>query len=218
MKNLGHKVLFICPTNELAEKYGKKKDDEEDDENEEEEAENNGIYGITINKFFGFGVTDEETKFMKQFNASEYDTIVFDEIFFNNVKILARIYNYVKNNPDKIIIATGDTQQLPPIEDITNQFDYKTYLNYCADQIFTHQIYLQDIKRIKDPEQKDTAIKIYDSILSCKNQINRNKIIRTYFKFTNNIINENNVAYKNATCKAVSLKVRKNLKDSKMNM
>ena len=179
MRNLGHKVLFICPTNELAEKYGKKKkeDEEEDDENdeEEEEAETNGIYGITINKFVGCGFTDEETKFMKQFNASEYDTIVFDEIFFNNVKILARIYNYVKNNPDKIIIATGDTQQLPPIEDITNQFDYKIYLNYCADQIFTHQIHLQDIKRIKDPEQKNKAIKIYDSILSCRSQKNRNK-------------------------------------------
>ena len=84
--------------------YGKKRrDDEEDDENDEEDDENDeeeevehGIYGITINKFFGFGVTDEETKFMKQFNASEYDTIVFDEIFFNNVKILASIYNYVK--------------------------------------------------------------------------------------------------------------------------
>jgi hypothetical protein len=25
MKNLGHKVLFICPTNELAEKYGKRR-------------------------------------------------------------------------------------------------------------------------------------------------------------------------------------------------
>ena len=76
MRDLGHKVLFICPTNELAEKYGKD--------------------GLTINKFFGFGVTEEEQKFMKKFNADEYDTIVFDEIFFNNVKILARIYNYVK--------------------------------------------------------------------------------------------------------------------------
>ena len=112
---------------------------------------------------------------MKKFNADEYDTIVFDEIFFNNVKILARIYNYVKNNPEKIIIATGDTQQLRPIEDITNQFDYKTYLNYCADQIFTHQIYLQDIKRIKDPNQKALAMKIFDKTLTCKSQESREK-------------------------------------------
>ena len=46
MRELGHKTLFICPTNELAEKYG------ED--------------GITINKFFGFGISEEEQKFMKK--------------------------------------------------------------------------------------------------------------------------------------------------------
>ena len=66
MRDLGHKVLFICPTNELAEKYGKD--------------------GLTINRFFGFGETEEEHKLMKKFNADEYDTIVFDDIFFNNVK------------------------------------------------------------------------------------------------------------------------------------
>ena len=65
---------------------------------------------------------------------------------------------------------------------------------------------------MKGLDEKKRAIKIYDSILSCRNQTNRNKIIRTYFKFTNHIINENNVAYKNSTCFAVSLKVRKNLK------
>ena len=61
-----HKTLFICPTNELAEKYG------ED--------------GITINKFFGFGISEEEQKFMNKFDANKYDTIVFDEIFLNNVR------------------------------------------------------------------------------------------------------------------------------------
>ena len=89
---------------------------------------------------------------------------------------MARIYNYVKNNPDNIIIATGDTQQLKPIEDITNQFDYKTYVNYCADQIFTHQIHLQDIKRIEHPIQKTLAMKIFDKTLSCKSQESTEKI------------------------------------------
>ena len=73
MRELGHNVLFICPTNELAEKY--KKD------------------GLTINEFVGFGVTEEEHKFMKKLNADEYDTLVFDDIFFNNVRILGRICN-----------------------------------------------------------------------------------------------------------------------------
>ena len=62
MTKLGYKVLFICPTNELAEKYGQN--------------------GITINKFFGFGISEEEQKHMKRFDASQYDVVVFDEIFF----------------------------------------------------------------------------------------------------------------------------------------
>ena len=33
---------------------------------------------------------------MKKFNADEYDKLAFDKIFFNNVKILARIYNVSK--------------------------------------------------------------------------------------------------------------------------
>ena len=47
MTELGHKTLFICPTNELAETYG------ED--------------GITIYIFFGLGISEEEQKFMKKF-------------------------------------------------------------------------------------------------------------------------------------------------------
>ena len=189
MRDLGHKVLFVCPTNELAEKYG------ED--------------GITINRFFGFGISAEDNKFMHRFNASEYDTIVFDEIFFNSVKVLTRVLHYVNKNKDKIIIATGDTQQLPPVEASTNQFDYKHYLNFCADQIFPNQIFLEDIKRIKDPMMKALAIQIYDKLLSCKSAKQREQLVKKYFKFTKSVINDNNVAYRNATCKSVSLKVRK---------
>jgi hypothetical protein len=189
MRNLGHKVLFVCPTNELAEKYG------ED--------------GITINKFFGFGISAEDNKLMHRFNASEYDTIVFDEIFFNNVKVLTRILHYVNKNKYKIIIATGDTRQLRPIETCTNQVDYKHYLNFYADQNFPNHICLKDIKRIKDPMMKALAIPICDKLLSCKSAKQREQLVKRYFKFTNTVINDNNVAYRNATCKSVSLKVRK---------
>ena len=91
---------------------------------------------------------------MKKFNASQYCAIVFYGIFFNSVKVLAKISDYVKNNPYKTIIARGDTQQLKPTEDITNQFNYETYLGTCADQLFQNQIYLQDIKRIKGQHEK----------------------------------------------------------------
>jgi hypothetical protein len=43
-------------------------------------ATNYGDNGITVNRFFGFGLS-EDTK-MAKFDDSEYDTIVFDEIVF----------------------------------------------------------------------------------------------------------------------------------------
>ena len=105
---------------------------------------------------------------MKLFDDSDFDTIVFDEIFFNNIFFLTKIKKYVTEHLDKIIIATGDTNQLPPVEEVTNQMDPKYYLNLCVDQIFNNQLYLQDIKRIKDPVQKKKAMKLYDRILTCR--------------------------------------------------
>ena len=61
MEKLGHKVLFVCPTNKL--------------------AINNK--GITINKLFGFGMKDNIK--MSKFDDSEHDVIVFDEIYFYSI-------------------------------------------------------------------------------------------------------------------------------------
>ena len=38
--------------------------------------------------------------------------IVFDEIYFNDTYKLYRIKEFIKNNPDKIIIGAGDVCQL----------------------------------------------------------------------------------------------------------
>ena len=60
-------------------------------------------------------MTEDETKNMKRIHDSPYDVIVFDEIYFANITMLARIKRYSENNPNKIIIATGDTCQLETI-------------------------------------------------------------------------------------------------------
>ena len=99
METRGHKVLFVCPTNKLANNYKE--------------------HGCTINKFFGNGLT-EDTNIAK-FDDSGYDTIVFDKICFCSVRNLARIKRYCESNPDKIVVATGDTNQLECIDCITNQ-------------------------------------------------------------------------------------------------
>ncbi|MFM7984787.1 MAG: hypothetical protein ACKPKO_36240 [Candidatus Fonsibacter sp.] len=69
------------------------------------------------------------------FDDSGYDTIVFDEILFCSVRNLVRIKRYCDSNPDKIVVATGDTNQLECIDCITNQHDYDEYYNKCVDLI-----------------------------------------------------------------------------------
>jgi hypothetical protein len=50
MQNRDHNVIFVCPTNKLASDYEKE---------EEDEYAKYGINGITVNKFFGFGLTED---------------------------------------------------------------------------------------------------------------------------------------------------------------
>ena len=82
-----YKVFFICPTNKLLQAF-------------EGEA-------MTINKFFGINYGDAK---LEPFDFTEFDVIVFDEIYFSNLKIYWRIKQFVEQNKrNKIIIATGDT-------------------------------------------------------------------------------------------------------------
>ena len=114
MKNRNHNVWFVGPTDKLVQKYGDA--------------------GVTVNRFFSIGI-NANTK-MRMFDDSDYDTIVFDEIYMSDVHKLARIRKYCDENPDKIIIATGDTSQLEPINSLSNQFEYDYDSDYCINRIF----------------------------------------------------------------------------------
>ena len=61
-------------------------------------------------------MTDDATQRMAKFDDSKYNVIVFDEVYFANITMLAKIKRYSENNPNKIILATGDTNQLETID------------------------------------------------------------------------------------------------------
>ena len=132
MKQRGYNILFVCPTNKLVQNYKN--------------------CGVTMNKFFSMGV--DLDIMMSKFDSSSYDVIVFDEIYFSCIKKLAKIKQYCDSNPDKIIIATGDTKQLEPIEKLSNQINYDEYADHCVNSIFNHEIYLTIPKRVKSDEDK----------------------------------------------------------------
>ncbi len=190
MENRGHKVLFVCPTNKL--------------------AQNNKESGVTLNIFFGVGMTDDATKKMAKFDDSPYDVIVFDEIYFANIRMLAKIKRYSENNPGKIILAAGDTNQLETIDLISNQIDYESYMEHCIDTIFPTSISLEENKRLKTQADKEILRQFKEDIFN--ESIPIAKTVKKYFKFTDEVKTANNIAYKNSTCEGVASAVRKMLK------
>ena len=101
-------------------------------------------------------MTDDATQRMAKFDDSGYDVIVFDEVYFANVNMLAKIKRYSESNPSKIMLATGDANQLETIDLVSNQIDYETYADHCINTLFTSSITLRENKRLKTKADKET--------------------------------------------------------------
>jgi hypothetical protein len=80
-------------------------------------------------------VLDDDAQ-MAKFDSSPYHVIIFDEIYFTSIKMLSAIKRYADEHPDKIILGTGDTCQLEPIDSLTNNLDPTEYADHCIDTIF----------------------------------------------------------------------------------
>ena len=149
---------------------------------------------------------DDPPSKMAKFDDSQYDVVVFDEIFFSSVRKLARIKRYCDKNPEKIVIATGDTSQLECIDQITNQHDYDEYYNRCIDQIFPKNMYFRENKRLKSKKDKDTLGDVKRDIFD--EDIPIETTIKKYFGVVADWKTTYNIAYFNTTCCKVSGIVR----------
>ena len=184
MQERGYKVLFVVPTNNLKQECGTE--------------------AMTINKFFGISYGDEK---LDKFDYSDYDVIVFDEIYFHNVGKWALIWNFCKNNPDKIILATGDTKQLKNPETVSNTISFEKYADHCINLMFRNNIMLYECKRLKTEEDRNKLKNIKSLIFNNEPILN---VIKKYFGWVDGSeICENNIAYTNKTCKEVSNRIRK---------
>ena len=191
---LGYKTLFVVPQNSLSQNIN-------DD-------------AVTTNKFFSIPVGDGEK--LPEFDHSEYNVVVFDEIFMNGLHMLNRIRQFVNKNPNKIIIGAGDTKQLPPIEDLTNTKKPDEYADECINQIFKYNILLTVCKRLggkDDPkanENRKILNNMYDDMWLHKLPLD--DFVRKYFKTTDDVTqSHNNIAYTNMRCLYVSNQIRKHI-------
>ena len=190
MEERGHKVLFVCPTNKL--------------------VQNNRESGVTLNQFFGVGMSEDGgVTRMSKFNDKPYDVIVFDEIYFASVRMLAKVKRYSELNPDKIVLATGDTDQLESIDLISDSINHDTYMNHCIDTIFPNSVLLKENKRLKTDIDKATLARVKEDIFN--EDIPIRDTIRRYFKRTKLVKTATNIAFRNSTCELVAKAVRKNL-------
>ena len=187
MEQRGHKVLFVCPTNKL--------------------VQNNKENGVTLNVFFGVGMTDDVTSKMSKFDDEKYDVIVFDEIYFANVRMLSKIKRYAEQNPNKIILATGDTNQLETIDLISNCLDYDTYMDHCIDTIFPNNIMLKENKRLKTPAEREKLRSFKEDIFNP--DLEPHATMHKYFKKTGQLIADQGIAFRSSTCRTVSANLRK---------
>ena len=97
-EKLGFSTLFVVPQNMLA-----------------QEIEGTPT---TLNKFFSIPVHKGDD--LSYYDHRMYDAIIFDEIYMANPYVQHKIFKFIKNIPDKIVIGTCDVKQLPSTQEVSN--------------------------------------------------------------------------------------------------
>ena len=188
LNKMGYNVLFVVPHNRLSQEI-------------EGEA-------TTLNMFFSIPVNKGDD--LPCFDHSDFNVIFFDEIFMSNIYIYNKIREFVKNNPDKIIIGAGDTKQLQPINDLTNTQPHDQYADQCIDKIFKYSMYLKISKRVSDDEQRKKLDDAYTDMWIKEMPVD--KWVEKHARYTSEINPHHmNIAYTNIRCKSVSDEVRRKL-------
>ena len=196
-QKLGYNVLFVVPTNRL--------------------LQEKGVAATTYNKFFSIAVHEDVGEKLPQFDYSNYDIIVFDEIYMSSLYVLDKVRSFIKSSTEKIVVATGDVEQLQGVEVMTNCQNPATYIDNCLDIIFKYNIFLTVCKRVgaKDSEEGERNREIIDNMYKdfWEKNLPFEEIISKYFETTDDIMaSEHNIAYTNMRCRNVANEIRDRLR------
>ena len=140
-------MLVACPTNVLCDEITKQ-----------------GYKAITVHTLLGRrpqGAEDGEN--FQPFNVSEYNIVLFEEIFFNSVYQLEWIRNFMNQHDKKTFIANGDPAQNEPVgQNLNVEFD--GYYNEILAYMFARRLNLKISKRYT-PEDRERMEMLYYDLL-----------------------------------------------------
>lgn len=130
--NLGDKdsTIVLVATNEQAERIKKEY----------------GVESTTLCHAMGYVVSGSTLERKSTPNLKKWKTIIVDEIFQQNIKLLARLREYM-NSSESIFYATGDEFQSNIPEEVNNIKNRNKYLTILAD-MFPKRYWLESSKRI----------------------------------------------------------------------
>ena len=195
-QKLGYNVLFVVPTNRLL---------------QEKQVE-----ATTYNKFFSIAVHQDVGEKLPQFDYSSYDIVVFDEIYMSNLYVLNKVRLFIQDNPDKMVVATGDVKQLQGVEILTNCQKPALYMDDCLNTMFEYNVFLTICKRVaaKDSIEGDKNREIIKNMYEdfWEKELPIEEIIPKYFETTDDIMaSEHNIAYTNIRCRNAANEIRNRL-------
>ena len=86
----------------------------------------------------------------------DYECICFDEIGLYNFRELTNIYRFINDHQDKLIIATGDSDQNTPFTHKLNNYEdnMKEYLITCRNIISLTKLHCILINEVKQKTTK----------------------------------------------------------------
>ena len=115
------------------------------------------VEATTYNKFFSIAVHEDVGEKLPAFDYSPFNVVVFDEVYMSNLYVLDKVRRFIKENPDIIVIGTGDVKQLQGVEVMTNCQNPAAYIDNCIDIVFKYNVFLEVCKRVgaKDSEEGD---------------------------------------------------------------
>ena len=190
-KNYDAKCLFVCPYNKLCQM-----------------SRIDGMDSITFSKLFGLVGSDQEMMHIKEYDISEYKTIVFDEIFLYEPTRLKRVAELMAKHSEKLFMGTGDADQREAIG-----FKNADYITHCMSILFPNQILLNDIKRFKNQSDKDKLILLKHDILNTSMSV-KDVCIKHGLKMKTqmkDVDTTTNISLFNFRCNIINSHVHKNI-------